>query len=112
MNERGSHNPNLPQVPQSVRLYIKAWDLPAWEQLSLKSQQELVQTLASLLADLPQQRASQGTSANGLQNGQDQLLISPPGNHPPSHRRVDTMIAIASQTILPCPLTRISSPCT
>jgi hypothetical protein len=42
---------------QTVCEYITAGSLPRWEQLPPKSQQELVQTLANLLAGLPQMRA-------------------------------------------------------
>jgi hypothetical protein len=56
MDERETQHPIFP-MPQTVCEYITAGSLPQWEQLPPKSQQELVQALATLLAGLPQVRA-------------------------------------------------------
>jgi hypothetical protein len=47
-------NTTLPEPNLSVRAYVTAGSLPAWEQVSAQRQQELIQALAALLLHLPE----------------------------------------------------------
>ena len=47
-------NPTLPDPSPTLSAYVVAGSLPAWEQVPMQRQQELILTLAAIVLHLPE----------------------------------------------------------